>query len=171
MTVTLDELNALPADKATELFLSCCGSSAWAKQMVNGRPYSSVGKLLDAADRTWSAATSEQIREAFAHHPRIGESNAAAGQSATAKAWSKAEQSKVNLASSNVHDQMSLVNSAYEARFGYIYIVSAMDKSADDMLELARKRLRNDPERELKIAAGEQGKITRLRLKRLLGSE
>jgi Uncharacterized protein conserved in bacteria len=130
-----------------------------------------VGKLLDAADRTWSAATPEQIREAFAHHPRIGETTAAASQSETAKAWSKSEQSKLNLASSNVHDQMSLVNSAYEARFGYIYIVSAMDKSADDMLGLARKRLRNDPERELKIAAGEQGKITRLRLKRLLGAE
>ena len=83
----------------------------------------------------------------------------------------KTEQSKLNIASSNVHDQMALVNSAYEARFGYIYIVSAMDKSADDMLGLARKRLRNDPERELRIAAGEQGKITRLRLKRLLGAE
>lgn len=171
MIVTLDELNALPASKATDLFLSCCGSSAWAKEMVKGRPYSSLGKLLDTADRAWSAATPEQIKDAFAHHPRIGEKTAAAPQSATAKAWSKAEQSTVNLASSNVHDQMSLVNSAYEARFGYIYIVSAMGKSAEDMLELARKRLRNDPERELKIAAAEQGKITRLRLKRLLGAE
>jgi len=171
MTVTLDELNSLPASEATDLFLSCCGSSAWAKEMVKGRPYSSVGKLLDSADRAWSAATPDQIREAFAHHPRIGEKGSAASQSDTAKAWAKAEQAKVNLASSNIHDQLSLVNSAYEARFGYIYIVSAMGKSAEDMLDLARKRLRNDPERELKIAAGEQGKITRLRLKRLLGSE
>ena len=171
MTVTLDELNSLPASEAANLFLSCCGSSAWAREMVKGRPYSSVGKLLDMADRAWSSATPDQIREAFAHHPRIGETTSAAPQTATAKAWSKLEQSKVNIASSNVHDQMGLVNSAYEARFGYTYIVSAMGKSADDMLELARKRLRNDPERELKIAAGEQGKITRLRLKRLLGLE
>jgi OHCU decarboxylase len=171
MTVTLDELNALPASEATDLFLSCCGSSAWAKEMVKGRPYSSVGKLLDTADQTWSAATPDQIREAFAHHPRIGETKAAATQSDLAKQWAMAEQAKLKLASSNVHDQMTLVNSAYEARFGYIYIVSAMGKSADEMLELARKRLRNDPERELKLAAGEQGKITRLRLKRLLGTE
>lgn len=171
MTVTLDELNSLKAPEATDLFLSCCGSSAWAKEMVKGRPYSSVGKLLDSADRAWSSAAPDQIREAFAYHPRIGETNADALQSDAAKAWSKTEQSKLNIASSNVHDQMALVNSAYEARFGYIYIVSAMDKSADDMLGLARKRLRNDPERELRIAAGEQGKITRLRLKRLLGAE
>jgi 2-oxo-4-hydroxy-4-carboxy-5-ureidoimidazoline decarboxylase len=171
MTVTLDALNALPASDATTLFLSCCGSSAWAKEMVKGRPYSSVGKLLDTADRAWSSATPEQIREAFAHHPRIGQTTTAASQSDLATKWSKTEQSKVNLASSNVHDQMSLVNSAYEARFGYIYIVSAMGKSADDMLDLARKRLRNDPERELRIAAAEQAEITRLRLKRLLGTE
>jgi 2-oxo-4-hydroxy-4-carboxy-5-ureidoimidazoline decarboxylase len=171
MTVTLDELNALPASEATEFFLSCCGSSAWAKEMVKGRPYSSMGKLLDAADRTWSASSPDQIREAFAHHPRIGETTSASSQSDIAKAFAKAEQAKVNLASSNVHDQMTLVNSAYEARFGYIYIVSAMGKTADDMLELARKRLRNDPERELRIAAAEQGKITRLRLKKLLGAE
>jgi 2-oxo-4-hydroxy-4-carboxy-5-ureidoimidazoline decarboxylase len=171
MTVTLDELNSLPASEAADLFLSCCGSGVWAKEMVKGRPYGSIGKLLDTADRAWSAATPDEIREAFKHHPRIGESDSAAPQSATAKAWSKTEQSKLNLASSNVHDQMSLVNSAYESRFGYTYIVSAMDKTADDMLGLARKRLRNDPERELKIAAGEQGKITRLRLKRLLGAE
>ena len=171
MTVKLDELNSLPASEATDLFLSCCGSSAWAKEMVKGRPYSSVGKLLDTADRAWSSATPDQIREAFAYHPRIGETNPATPQSGQAKAWSNTEQSRANLASSNVHDQMTLVNSAYESRFGYIYIVSAMDKTADDMLGLARKRLRNDPERELRIAAGEQGKITRLRLKRLLGDE
>ncbi len=171
MTVTLDELNSLPASEATDLFLSCCGSAAWANEMVKGRPHSSTGKLLDAADRVWSSATPDQIREAFAYHPRIGEMNSDAPQSAEAKAWSNTEQSRAKLASSNVHDQMTLVNSAYEARFGYLYVVSAMDKSADDMLELARKRLRNDPERELLIAAGEQGKITRLRLKRLLGAE
>jgi 2-oxo-4-hydroxy-4-carboxy-5-ureidoimidazoline decarboxylase len=37
------------------------------------------------------------------------------------------------------------------------------------MLMLARERLRNDPEVEIRAAAEEQRKITRLRLNKLLG--
>ncbi len=36
------------------------------------------------------------------------------------------------------------------------------------MLALARERLRNDPDIELRVAAEEQRKITRLRLDKLL---
>jgi 2-oxo-4-hydroxy-4-carboxy-5-ureidoimidazoline decarboxylase len=36
------------------------------------------------------------------------------------------------------------------------------------MLALARERLRNDPDVELRVAAEEQEKITRLRLDKLL---
>jgi len=60
------------------------------------------------------------------------------------------------------------VNKEYEQRFGYIYIVCATGKSAAEMLEVARERLENAPEVELRIAAEEQGKITRLRLAKLL---
>ena len=60
------------------------------------------------------------------------------------------------------------MNRAYEKRFGHIYIVCATGRSAEEMLALARERLRNDPGNELRIAAEEQRKITRLRLDKLL---
>ena len=59
-------------------------------------------------------------------------------------------------------------NRAYEARFGHIYIVCATGKSAEEMLALCRARLTSDAEAELRVAAGEQAKITHLRLTRLL---
>jgi OHCU decarboxylase len=59
-------------------------------------------------------------------------------------------------------------NRDYEARFGYIFIVCATGKTAGDMLELLERRLRNDPDEEIHIAAEEQRKITRLRLAKLL---
>jgi len=59
-------------------------------------------------------------------------------------------------------------NLTYEARFGRIYIVCATGKSAEEMLGILRSRLANDPEAELRVAAGEQAKITRLRLEKLL---
>ena len=59
-------------------------------------------------------------------------------------------------------------NRAYEERFGYIFIVCASGKSAAQMLALLRERIDNDPAQEIFIAAGEQAKITALRLEKLL---
>jgi 2-oxo-4-hydroxy-4-carboxy-5-ureidoimidazoline decarboxylase len=56
----------------------------------------------------------------------------------------------------------------YEKKFGYIFIVCATGKTAEEMLALLNERLKNDPEAELLIAAKEQNKITRLRLEKLL---
>jgi 2-oxo-4-hydroxy-4-carboxy-5-ureidoimidazoline decarboxylase len=59
-------------------------------------------------------------------------------------------------------------NEDYERRFGHLFIVCATGKSADEMLDLLHQRLANDPDDELPIAAGEQRKITRLRLAALV---
>jgi len=60
------------------------------------------------------------------------------------------------------------LNRDYDARFGYIFIVCATGKSAVEMLEMLERRLGNDPETEIRIAAAEQQKITGLRLARLV---
>jgi 2-oxo-4-hydroxy-4-carboxy-5-ureidoimidazoline decarboxylase len=60
------------------------------------------------------------------------------------------------------------LNQEYEGRFGFIYIVCATGKSADELLELAHRRIENDRDTELRVAAEEQRKITRLRLEKLL---
>jgi OHCU decarboxylase len=171
MTVSLDELNALPQSEAEELFSSVCGASSWIIEMARGRPYDSVDQLLAKADEAWASTGPDDWYEAFSHHPRIGEGESAAGQNARAKGWSEKEQALIRGASSNVFDQMSLVNRAYEEKFGFIYIVSAAGKSGDELLELARERLRNDTDTELRIAAGEQAKIMRLRLEKLFEEE
>ena len=59
-------------------------------------------------------------------------------------------------------------NRDYEARFGFIFLICATGKSAQEMLGHLRERLNNPPQLELRIAAGEQAQITRLRLEKLL---
>ena len=169
MIMPLNELNAASEAEASELFRSCCGASSWIDAMVKRRPYESVDQLLATADSIWESSGKAAWHEAFSHHPRIGESASAAERTGRAQAWSQGEQAGARMASSGVHDQMALVNRAYEAKFGHIYIASAAGKSAEDLLSLARVRLSNDPETELKAAAEEQGKITRLRLNQLFG--
>jgi 2-oxo-4-hydroxy-4-carboxy-5-ureidoimidazoline decarboxylase len=51
-----------------------------------------------------------------------------------------------------------------------VFIVSAGGRSAGEILGIMRDRMKNDPETEVTVAAGEQKKITRFRLERLLGS-
>ena len=106
--------------------------------------------------------------EAFSQHPRIGESLPAAGGSTTARGWSATEQSGVAAAPEETRIGLARLNQEYEARFGFIYIVCATGRSASELLDFARKRIRNDRDAELRVAAEEQRKITRLRLEKLL---
>jgi 2-oxo-4-hydroxy-4-carboxy-5-ureidoimidazoline decarboxylase len=159
----LNELNAASDERAVELFAQCCGSSRWSRSMAARRPFRSVGGLLEAADVVFDSLAPSDWLEAFATHPRIGERlESAAGASA---AWSAAEQSGVTDASRGAFERR---NQDYEERFGHTFIVCASGRSGDEMLKLLEQRMLNNPDDELRQAAGEQTRITRLRLTRLL---
>jgi OHCU decarboxylase len=167
----LDRLNALPADEAERELLTCCGSRAWARRVADARPYRDADALFATADRVWWELDESDWREAFRSHPRIGEKKAEAGQTGREQAWSAGEQAGMTSAADAVRDALAEGNRAYEARFGFIYIVCASGKSADEMLTLLQSRLRNDAETEIRAAAEEQRKITRIRLEKLLAAD
>ena len=166
--MTLDELNALPDASAADAFTACCGSHRWVSAMVARRPYASVAAVITAATDAWRATSEADWREAFHHHPRIGEARAASPQDQRASSWSSVEQSRAASADAAVKRQLAAVNAEYEARFGHIYIVCAAGRSVNELLDIARSRLGNDPATELRVAADEQRKITELRLRKLL---
>ena len=164
----LARFNTLTPSAAEAALRACCGSSRWNEWMREGRPYATVAELLAAADATWSWTSADDWHEAFRAHPRIGETKAAAGQGATARQWSAAEQAGTRDATDAKRAELAEVNRAYEARFGFIYIVCATGRTLDEMLAFARERLAHDPATELRLAAAEQHRITRLRLEKLL---
>ena len=84
------------------------------------------------------------------------------------KSWTEKEQSGIQGAGEHILKDLEESNRLYEEKFGYIFIVCATGKSAEEMLILLKVRLENDPEAELLIAAKEQNKITQLRLENLL---
>jgi 5-hydroxyisourate hydrolase/2-oxo-4-hydroxy-4-carboxy-5-ureidoimidazoline decarboxylase len=65
-------------------------------------------------------------------------------------------------------EALAKANSAYEDKFGYIFIVSASGKSAEEMLAIVNARLNHQPEDEIKVAMNEQHKITVIRLVKLI---
>jgi 2-oxo-4-hydroxy-4-carboxy--5-ureidoimidazoline (OHCU) decarboxylase len=72
----------------------------------------------------------------------------------------------VGAASDETLDELAALNRRYAEQFGYIFIVCATGKSADEILALIRGRLDNDAATELRLAAEEQARITELRLQR-----
>jgi OHCU decarboxylase len=158
----------MPRFEAEAALLRCCGSAAWARRMASERPFRDVDAAREAADRIWWDLAPEDWLEAFRAHPRIGEREAQTAQDAASRAWSAAEQSEVARAPSPERADLAEGNRAYEARFGYIFIISAAGKSAEEILAELRTRLAHDPDAELRVAAEEQRKIARLRLERLL---
>jgi OHCU decarboxylase len=166
----LARLNALPADQAEAELRTCCGSRAWARRMADARPFRDEAALYDAADAVWWALDEADWLEAFRSHPRIGERKAQAAQTGREQAWSAGEQSGMDAAAETVQQALADGNRAYEARFGHIYIVCASGRSAEEMLAILTARLANDPRTELRAAAEEQRKITRIRLEKLLAA-
>lgn len=168
MDEALQRLNSLPPEQATAELLKCCGSTRWAEAMAEECPFADERALLETADRVWQGLGREDWLEAFRSHPKIGERKAAAEVSGRARRWSEAEQARARDASAETLAALARANKAYEDKFGFIFIVCASGKSAEEMLSILGSRLGNERDAELRVAAGEQGKITRLRLRKLL---
>jgi allantoicase len=169
-TKSLERFNRLPRQRAMRALLDCCGSKKWAQQVTARRPFAGTSELFETADNIWSDLASEDWLEAFQHHPPIGETRATAKQSATASRWSAKEQSSAQKATPEVLQALSAQNRAYAEKFGYVFLICATGKSSEEILNALRQRLPNDPDTELRLAAEEQCKITRLRLEKLLES-
>ncbi|WP_434042044.1 MULTISPECIES: allantoicase [Sorangium] len=164
-------LNALTELEAAAELRAACGSPAWSSQMAAARPFRDEEHLLAAAAQGFARLGPEDWLEAFRAHPRIGETRAqadAAETSAAARRFSSQEQAGMSAAAHETREEMALYNRLYDEKFGFIYIVCATGKSADEMLTMLRERIEHTPEEELGIAAEEQRKITEIRLKKLL---
>lgn len=162
-----ERIDRASPDDARRLLTTCCGSSAWVERMVRRRPFGSAERLLTAARAAWGDLTHTDWLEAFSHHPKIGDRASLSHRFAGTGHLSAQEQSGVDDASAEVLDDLAAANRTYEDKFGYIFIVCAIGKSAEEMLALLRERLLNNAATEIQVAAEEQGKITQLRLRRL----
>lgn len=160
--MTLAELNALPTEAARKALETCCGSQRWSAAVAERRPFASVEHLQMVADEEWRKLAYHDWLEAFSHHPRIGDRKA----SGTAKS----EQSGMANAPAPMLREFERLNRLYEEKFGFVFLIFASGRSAEEMLDALETRILNREDVELKNAAGEQAKITRLRLEKLLSS-
>ncbi len=169
MTLTLAQFNELSPAEATSILLTCCTSSEWAKELARLRPFASLEALVASSDALWQEVKQQEanLLEAFEGHPQIGNVASLKEKYRNTQDSAAHEQSGAKDAQEEVLAALAQGNQDYLDKFGFIFIVFATGKSAQQMLDLLLARLPNDRATELANAATEQNKITRLRLNKL----
>ncbi|AYM42625.1 2-oxo-4-hydroxy-4-carboxy-5-ureidoimidazoline decarboxylase [Mycobacteroides chelonae] len=157
----IESFNELSDGQAIHWLYECCASRIWAVRVAAGRPFRDEDALYHRADLILAELTDADVDEALDGHPRIGEraDNAA----------SRREQSGVTGADAAVLERLRECNAEYEERFGYVYLVFANGRPAEELLAILEERLKNDPQHERRVMRMELGKINRSRLERMLG--
>ena len=163
----LDTLNQYDHQKAFDTFMQCNTSERWCDKMVQSRPFPNTSSLYQLADEHWAHSSEEDLLQAFDGHPEIGDVSTLREKYKNTEKLAGHEQSGVNTASENTLHLLAQGNADYKKKFGFIFIVCASGKSAEEMLALLQARLPNTRAEELNNAAEEQRKITQLRLEAL----
>lgn len=150
-----------------EELIKCCGSENWVNKMIEHGNFYSNENLIETSEKIWFSLKKEDWLEAFRHHPKIGDINSLKEKYSLTKDLAENEQAGVNTASLETLTELSKYNSDYEKKFGYIFIVCATGKSAEEMLAIIKSRIINDPEEEIMNAMKEQNEITKIRLNQI----
>ena len=163
MTAGIEGFNRLSERQRMHLLFEVCSSTIWARRVLAGGPFRDAEALFDRADRVLAELPDAELDAALDGHPRIG---AKADNPSSAR-----EQARVADATDAVKAELAEKNRAYDDKFGYVYLVCASGRTAEELLAILTDRLDNDPETERRVMRSELAKINRLRLERRLMRE
>jgi 2-oxo-4-hydroxy-4-carboxy-5-ureidoimidazoline decarboxylase len=136
----------------------------WVEDVASQAPFESVEHLLAVAYTEATPLAPEEIDQAIAHHPRIGEKPKGEG---TAQAFSRSEQGDAT----DLAEELAAGNAAYEERFGRVFIIRAAGRSRAEILEELNRRLPMDDAIEIQIVGEQLRDIALLRLTALFGEK
>lgn len=164
-TLHVQAFNRLTAETAAGALAACCGTRRWVTRLAAARPYAAVDDLYRIAADELARFEWPDVLEALDAHPRIGQR--AAGDSREA-GWSRSEQAGTARVGGTVLRELAEANAAYEAKFGFVFLIRAAGRSAEQMLHACLDRLSHDELTEQPVVRGELAQIVRLRLDTML---
>ena len=136
----------------------------WVEDVASRAPYATLVDLLAVASAEATPLAPEEIEQAIAHHPRIGEKPKGEG---TSQAFSRAEQGDAT----ELADELAAGNAAYEERFGRVFIIRAAGRSRSEILAELHRRMELDDAIELQVVGEQLRDIALLRLEKLFGGD
>jgi 2-oxo-4-hydroxy-4-carboxy-5-ureidoimidazoline decarboxylase len=166
--MSLQRFNQLPLEEAERLLRPCVDIAAWIAAVIVARPFSSIDAALAVA---WQAALRwqpEEISQALAQHPRIGERAKGQGQEVQ---FSQREQAAVNAQDAELAEALRDENQRYEQQFVQVFLIRAAGRDGQSILRELQRRLNNSAEQERQETAEQLREIVMLRFKELLSDE
>jgi len=158
----LDEFNRADPDAAASVVRVWAAVPHWVDAVVAARPYRSVDALTAYAADLADEWTVTDLDTALAAHPRIGRRPVGPGAEAAA---SRREQASMADAAASVADAIAAGNTAYEQRFGRVFLIRAAGRTPEQILAELRRRLQGDEASEAAEALGQLAEIALLRLR------
>lgn len=157
----LAEFNRADRAAAESILRPCLDIQRWIDGVLDARPFEDLAALRSAAAGAAEPFTRDEVDNALAHHPRIGEK--AAGSSAEAR-FSQKEQQSLGEADADTVAALAAGNREYEQKFGRVFLIRAAGRSKPEILQVLQERLQNTPAQEEPIIKEQLRQIALLRL-------
>ena len=145
---------------------ACLNVPRWIDEVARGGSYASLDDLVDAAGLAATPLSADEVDQALADHPRIGERSAGSG---AASSFSAGEQSASASDDPELAARLAEGNRAYEETFGRIFLIRAANRSRPEILAELERRLLLPPEDEVKVVASELRDIALRRIRQVFG--
>lgn len=158
----VSRFDRLPRGEMEALLTACLPVDRWVSEIADGRPYAVWPVLLAAADEAAAHLSDDELAAALAGHPRIGERASNPEHQAD---LSEREQSGVDSDDAEVAHALAAGNTAYEQRFGRVFIIRAAGRDASEILGELQRRLGNDDESERAETVNQLREIALIRLR------
>src|SRR5687768_2741324 len=114
--MNIAEFDHLSDEEKRKLLQKCCGSSRWVEKMIEALPAEDLIDLLEYAEGKWYECNEEEWREAFQHHPEIGDVHSLKQKVEATADKAAEEQSGVKHVDSKVIAQRAEGNKKYKEK-------------------------------------------------------
>ena len=163
-SLTIADVNSLGRAEFVSRFGAIYEKSPWvAEGARNARPFSDATALETAlADVVRHASHAQQL-ELLQKHPRLGTRLALSG-------YSRSEQAGAGLLDASAAERAELeqLNNAYEAKFGFPFILAVRNANSGSILDSCRTRINHDEKAEFDESLRQVFKIAHFRLSDML---
>ena len=157
-------LNSLSETEFTSIFGSVFEKSEWiADEVFRQKPFKNSNDLIDKMINIFNKCSKEKIIEIFNLHPKLAIEKKLTN-------FSSKEQSGAQLDQCSKEELLEFdkLNSNYEKKFNFPFIIAVKGKNKNDILTNFRTRIDNNYEVEFNEAKIQVMKIALLRLEEIL---
>lgn len=157
----------MPITPSRDELLTCLHVGRWADAVASGS-YPHLLAMERAAVAAATPLAPEEVAEAAAHLTRIGDAPVGDGHEAH---FAAREQAASRASDPDLDARLEEAHALYEARFGRIFVIRALDRTRAEIVDELEARLLNDEVAELAETANQLRGIALDRLRVTYGPE